>query len=348
MNQLKNQSIEDVFLVCTKDAFPAEKDYVSLYKLTKEYMDAHIHEEIKAVANSYLDGEYLNDHGIYHIKEVVNRASFLALSLRAELTPYEMFFLLMAIQMHDAGHIIKGRKEHAETARELINKILSNTDHVGGFDFTEKNYISKLVCAHSGKDDPIGKLQQEVSLFQERIRLRLLASILRFADELAEDCLRASAFLIDTNHEVVNEKSKIFHKYSKALKSCVIRTDSHEIELVFCLLKSDVLSPIVVTEGESYLLDEIYRRTMKTFTEMLYYNRFVPEEIRMERISVKIQFLDESSSGELCPDLSYRLEETGYPTLNFTSVFEIDQSLLDNGQKKDGEYFRNKIEVNSI
>ena len=66
------------------------------------------------------------------------------------LNPLECFILLSAIQIHDAGHIIGGRENHEQNAKEF----LKNYDGciVGS---PEKKIIYEIARAHSGKDDPI-------------------------------------------------------------------------------------------------------------------------------------------------------------------------------------------------
>ena len=54
-------------------------------------------------------------------------------------------------------------------------------------DANERRIIGDIAKSHGGKDDPIGKLQSEDHISGIKIRPRLLASILRLADELAED-----------------------------------------------------------------------------------------------------------------------------------------------------------------
>lgn len=337
-------SIETALLKKDQTSFPGEKPYNSLYKVAKQFMNEKIHPEIKAVAQRFLNGEYLNNHGERHIKDVILRASQLIFPIKDSLTSYELFLLLMAIQMHDAGHIIKGRKEHAETVKKLINDVLGKNYQIAGLDSVEKKFIFHLIKAHSGKDDPIGIIDENATLFGEKVRMRMLAAILRLADELAEDSLRASTYLLETDHEVINEKSRIFHKYSQALKSVSIECESHEIRFHFVLNDSDVRSAIEVRDCNKFLIDEVYDRTMKTWTEMIYYNRFVPEKIRMNRLSVKIEFLEENSLEDILPMVSYRLEESGYPKLTYDSVYDFDkEALYDANQPKNGQYFNDLL-----
>lgn len=338
-------NIEKWLLSKEKEAFPGNRDYAKIYSLAKDYMDTHIHSEVKAVAVKIVPEEYLNNHGSSHISDVIKRASSLLSSKEAYVSPYEAFILLMAIQLHDAGHIINGRKEHEKTVRTLIQKLFESPCSIAGLDNTEKITIYKIIGAHSGKDDPIGRLPESTDFLGERVRQRFLAAILRLSDELAEDCLRASIFLLETNSVIIDEHSKIFHKYSNALKSCEVHPESHEIVERFELSKEDVLSQIKTTKGDIYLIDEIYSRTLKTFTEMLYCNRFISEYMRITCISVLVDFDDVNKFESFLDSISYRLEEIGYPSLPVKDVFEIDKkALMREGVKVDGAYLKNKLE----
>jgi hypothetical protein len=52
------------------------------------------------------------------------------------------------------------------------------------------------------------------------VRAKFLAGILRFADELADDSQRVSAFAIQNN--AIPESSRLYHKYSASLHSVII------------------------------------------------------------------------------------------------------------------------------
>lgn len=339
MDYNNHKNIEEWFMSLPSHEFPDNKNYPHMYSGIKKMMDDQIHDEIKAIAVSIVPEEFLNNHGSKHVNTVMNRASKLMKDVNFRLSPYETFLLLMGIQLHDAGHIINGRKEHEKNIAPILNKI-------GGdmLDSTERKFIFKIAKAHSGKDDPIGQMLEQDHFLGVECRLRLLSAIIRLADELADDCLRASTFLLNIQSKAIKENSKIFHIYSDRLKSCMISPAMHEIEQKFELSIEDVMNSIETTTGEVFLVDDILTRAKKTFTECIYCNRFFPETIRITRLKIVVSFVDKDVIEDFMDPITLRIEEKGYPSLNWNSIYDIcDDILFENGVKIDGKYLQSKL-----
>jgi hypothetical protein len=332
------QNIEKWFLDQPKTSFPSKSDYVANYRAIKNYMDEQIHEEIKSMVKTFIPEMYLNNHGTKHIATVIDKASEIINISNQILTPYETYFLLVAIQIHDAGHLINGRKEHEKNAKAIISNFGNEL-----IDKVEKRYVSDIARAHSGKNDPIGKLPENQYVNGESINLRLIAALLRLADELADDVTRSSLFLLE--HELLPEKSILFHEYSKCLHSCIADREGHQISMNF-FVEEDVLDKTYIDGTQTvFLIDEIYKRTLKTYLECLYCNRYLPEKYRYTTINVEIEI--DSDKESIDPkSISYRLMEKGYPDLKSNDIFDIcDKELIINGEKLDGIYFNNQIQI---
>lgn len=344
-------NIEEEFLKFDKEhsVFPHNKDYVGIYNQFKASFDKDIHPEIKTKILEIEKDGYYNDHGVDHIKMVIERVSRIISQLNPSLiqdvnkffiSPYEIFILLMAIQLHDAGHLIGTRAEHARKGKELLAKF----DSGDRLNTAEKQLIGNIARAHGGKNDPIGELPASDSLSHQRVRPQLLAALLRLGDELAEDETRASNFLIKIDQ--IEATSKIFHLYSSSLNS--IELNGKEIHLIFYVMDTYLTEkyPKKTNDGLVYefLLSEIYKRTQKTYLEALYCGRFLPEECRFNRVRVKINLVTSSDHGEITAPIGYELKENGYPTLENTDIYKVCNSLtLHNGQQIDGEYIANLI-----
>ncbi len=332
-----NQNIEQWFLDQPKEKFPSNFNYAARYIAIKEYMNDQIHPEIKSMVRTFIPDMYLNDHGEKHIRKVIIKASEIIDISQNILSPYETFFLLVAIQIHDAGHLINGRKEHEKNAKNIVSKFGNEL-----IDSVEKRYISAISRVHSGKDDPIGNLKEKQLVNGERINLKLIAAILRLADELADDATRASLFLLE--NELLSEKSELFHEYSKCLHSCVAESDSHEIKMNF-YIQENLLNKTFSNGSENvFLLDEIYNRSLKTYLECIYCNRYLHERFRYTTVNVDIEI--ESENELISPKLiPYRIMEKGYPELKSNSIFEIcDKELITGGKLLDGKYYSELIQ----
>lgn len=337
-------NIEEEFLKFTGNivVFPNQKDYTGIYCIFKTKFDTEIHPEVKTKILEMEKSGYYNDHGVHHIKMVIERASWVLNCLnpvfnKSEdgffISPYELFILLMSIQLHDTGHLIGSRSDHAKLGKSILAKF----DKGDLLSTAEKKIIGDIAQAHGGKNDPIGKLEIQTNVSHHKIRPQLLAAILRLGDELAEDKTRASTFLQDIN--AIERTSEIFHRYSSSLDS--VELTGKEIILDFYM--SDEIStrqfPKIGSSGEinQFLIDEIYERTLKTFSECLYCNRFLPDGCRFTKIKVKVIILDEHHSNIITP-VSYELIESGYPTILGDNIFEICESLNVGEIKKDGQY----------
>lgn len=336
------QSIEHYFfnLPDSEDLFPDKKDKKAIYKQFKDFMNREVHKDVKAITAHYNPKVYLNDHSEDHVAMVMEKIAgmlFVGDELLLALTPYELFLLLIAIQIHDAGHIVGGRDGHAQNAGVFMKQL--NPYEVSPI---EKKVIADIAKAHSGKDDPIGRLETKQTISNSNIRVALLAALLRMGDELADGNLRGSNYLLGEG--IINEESELYHVFSQCLDTFTTRMDSHEVEMSFYIKKEYAIKQFKKDDSLTFLLDEIYERTMKTFLECLYYNRFVPECLRLKCVNVNINFIDESSLSFYHKPISYRIEESGYPVC-VNDIFNLcSKDLVKDGAKIDGSYICNTIQ----
>lgn len=352
-------NLEDRFINNTSDdnSFPPGKDYRAIYTILKNNFEKNIHPEIKTKILEIEKEGYYNDHGVDHIKMVIDRISKIVENFESnessfQLSDYEVFILLIAANLHDAGHLITTRKGHAHAAKELLSRFDKAPNNL--LDANERRVIGDIAKSHGGKDDPIGKLQSEDHISGIKIRPRLLASILRLADELAEDKTRASRFLLylkdlnDTQNNPMDDFSEIFHRFSESMDSIYI--EGNVIKLSFCVNSKQLRKKFKKKSGEieteHYLLDEIYERCLKTFLETLYSNRFFAPNNRYIKITVNIYLLDEYEDYLIDP-ISFILEESGYPFISHGDIFQMCKKDLKDtttGANIDGEYIAQLIE----
>ena len=89
---------------------------------------------------------YLNSHGMGHVEKVIEKTSeILHFFEHGHLTPYEVFILLCAIQIHDVGNLF-GRDGHEISCGKILDKY-GKPFIPDGF---ERKPIEKLALVHGG------------------------------------------------------------------------------------------------------------------------------------------------------------------------------------------------------
>ena len=280
--------------------------------------------------------------GLIHVKTVIRRATDLVNSVDCLLTPREVYFLLMAIQFHDVGNIF-GRYKHELKSGEIIKQL----SVMFSSDSAEQKIIWDIAKSHGGRDKNFGKdtisaLRPSKYFINNKIRTQLLAAILRFADELADDCTRAAKWPLSNG--VVPKASVIFHKYSEALNSVIVNHETHSIELHFCVQKKDLDKTFSKYENKVFVIDEIFQRIVKMHLERLYCMRFMRRDIYLDKIEVFIEFISSDFIDSLnLPKIEFTIQESGYPEYTINGIYDLCPTLLDDGVPMDGMYFFNKL-----
>lgn len=285
---------------------------------------------------------YLNQHGTGHVNKVAEKAFEIAKHfIRTPLTATEVFILLCAIQVHDTGNIF-GRSGHETSIRNATIDILRPIIPDG----PTHNLIYQIAKVHSGsingKKDTIGEssLQNVHQLFNKPIRELLIASILRFADELADDSSRADKSGLSLN--TISPESVIYHQYSSSLHAVnIIRNEVNQtlyLSLDYYLDSEQVAQEFLKNGKKTLLLDEIFYRTKKVEQERRYCMRYFSQYLPLVDIRVQIQINPPYDNIE--PKLlNYTLKENGYPTHEITidcnenTGEKVISSLKDKGWK---------------
>ena len=166
---------------------------INTYENAKSKLQQEIYDNIRGSEPS------LTDHGTTHISNVQENAVLLLSDSGdgeiKELTGIEMYCLGMIILFHDAGNVY-GRDNHHNKIANIFDSIRGTMASVRH----EKTLIVKAVRAHTGTSqdgshDTLKELTDNEHLEGLQVRLRELAAVLRFADELAEGPQRTSEFM---------------------------------------------------------------------------------------------------------------------------------------------------------
>ncbi|TCB60961.1 HD domain-containing protein [Acinetobacter terrae] len=310
----------------SSDSFPRMPgNYFTQYNELVNQLRLNYYPKIDAgLSSNSPDHSFYTAHNSEHFDEVVRYASeFVFKSNTPEnfkLQPYEIYALLVAIRVHDAGNIF-GREEHEKKCFHVLRNC-----NAGGNNDVEKKKIASIAQAHGGRSavgdkDTIGALDEKNSIGTITIRPRLLAALVRFADEVCENSGRA------TDLASIPEQSKIYHAYAGAITANSF--DGKWVNLEFMIpqkLATETLNSYKYkffkdAEGKDckeeeiikvYLLDIIFDRLEKMDRERKYCNRFMKDVVYIEGIRARIVIVDEHF--DIIKSLNpIELTEQGYP-----------------------------------
>jgi len=240
------------------------KEYFADYVNARTYIINNILPEIKA---KQPDCSY---HDASHIEDVLQRAYFLlGNDGLSALTCLEKYCLCLIAVFHDVGNI-EGRKNHYDKTKiaEIYNRVRN-----GDTKYNQERYlVINGASAHSGitKSGSLDTLKDidviPTNLDSYPIRLRDLACIIRFADELAEGYQRTSDYKIKKNE--YDEESKKYHQYAECVNVHVDRGGGR-IALTYHIELNNTSGQIDWEDLKTFL-NFLYKRIIKLDEERLY------------------------------------------------------------------------------
>jgi len=145
---------------------------------------------------------YFTDHGVTHSERICTLLDGLTAGMMQtdkRLVPTEAFVLLAAASLHDigmqderfaGGDLEEIRAHHHEQTAEMIYQVFEDPQHAFPIPLGDDPALVEaiaLVAAGHRKVDLAGGEYAPLQLGDETLRLRLLAALLRFADELDID-----------------------------------------------------------------------------------------------------------------------------------------------------------------
>lgn len=316
-----------------------------LSKALKEKAEIENEEDRAKAIDELLDEDkviFLNKHGPEHIAKVREKAYEILRCFTGQYpSSYETFLLLCSISVHDVGNLF-GRANHEKRISSMIDAACANVID----DAVERRLIARIAGVHGGRingsKDTISFLKGFDTINNFEVREKMLAAIVRFADELADDATRANHIALDA--KILGPASEIYHVYSSKLHTVKLQqnpvTNAWEVVLRFEIDEETAKKQYNKGSKLTYLLDEIYERTMKMESERRYCMRFLRPYCSIETIDVEIT-VDHDDNVFDQDTIRYQLNETGYPEHLFTSIKEIDENLIT------GEELANKFEKQS-
>jgi hypothetical protein len=281
-------------------------------------------------ANSSEPGFYTAHDG-QHFDEVVLHAGILVKAdvlLVAETTnpgptelnAYELYLLLAAIRIHDVGNMY-GRDGHEKKCFQILQQLGA----AAGLDTTEKKIIARIAQAHGGKTssgskDTIEQLDISTRSGNVVYRPRLLAGIVRIADEICENRRRAANVLLQERK--LPPHSEIYHLYAASIVSNSWSVSDRALHLKFEAKLCDIEKPWgcearrideTTVVKEVYLMDEIFSRLEKMDRERRYCNMYTREMFTIDAIKVTMDIVSDVDHDWIESVKIPELSDRGYP-----------------------------------
>ena len=317
--------------------FPVQDaNYWSRYSALVDFLRSRIYPHVNAgLACFSKSSELYTDHGEKHFDEVVRYAGLLLGDQEKGLEPYDIYLLLSAIRLHDAGNI-DGREEHEKRAAAVLKEagsaVCPDTD--------EARLISEIAEAHggtkNGSKDTISPLSEVIGMGPISCHPRMVAALVRIADEICEYYPRASIHHLEAG--TLPPAGWLYHLYASAVKEARIDSRSNTFILRLSFDAKDLMAPYPTSQHTpetphgKYLIDTALDRIVKLDTERIYCNRFLLPQHRIERVDLTLEITRTKKVHgqpviELWEAQKCVIKEEGYPTTN-----SIWRSQFKNGE----------------
>lgn len=266
-------------------------------------------------------------HLTMHDKEHVSRvrkvaADLVGMAENLELSPHELCLLLVAIYLHDIGNVL-GRAGHEKAIGVTLNAAQAQI----GIDAIEYATARQIAGVHGGtvdgSKDTISTLPEKSAVLGQYVRPRLLAAIVRLADELADDPARANRIQLAAG--ALPPESEVYHVIAAGLHSQMPDAGTREIALSYSFRDASLFKhKLGKGNGKVHLLNEIFDRSLKTFYEARYCSRFMRPYLEFERVSVDVMIFDEDHRP--LHNIKYSIAEQGYGHIA-TSIYDLVPEL---------------------
>lgn len=257
------------------------KEYFSQYLTARNYIVEEILREIKGKEPA------LTDHSADHVANVMERAWDLIEDQQNRFSAMEIYLLCLIILFHDVGNI-EGRGGHNNKVAEIYNIIRNKVPKYN----QERRLVLTATAAHCGSSkkgdkDTLSDVDEISNLFNKKIKLRELASILRLADELSEGPQRTSHYLVTKSK--IKHDAQIYHEYA-SITNIFIDKGNNRIALTYNI---DYTSAVQIET----LLNFTYGRILKLDAERRYCKYYAPVLDKLKKTEAQINF---TIDGDIC------------------------------------------------
>jgi len=229
-----------------------------------------------------------NNHGRGHILRVLeNLNNLLGDKPLDHLEPYELFLAMMAILYHDVG-LLQQRKGHEEISKELLE---ADTNDAYIIKTIDKQIIMAAVVSHSSSQDIdkqcTGFLQEQI-VGENKARPRVVAALVRLADELDEDYRRADPILQSKLN--LPADSAFFWLFCQRVEGVRPKLVAKRIDFNLAFQTQDTVRYGPVPGGRiRHFVAFFAEKLAKINQERVYVNRFLPPDLQYGIVHVDVK-----------------------------------------------------------
>lgn len=229
-----------------------------------------------------------NDHGPGHIERVLEKLDQLVGGNPARqrlLRPYELFLTMLSILYHDIG-ILRAREDHAGISSVFVEEE-QNTYLV---DPRDRDLISAAVVSHSSSKDialETERFSDEELIGNQSVRPRVIAALVRLADELDEDFRRAETAV---QEKLDLPEASVFHwQFCQRVRGIRPDLGSRSINLDVKFEPEDVGRTVLVKDRRRPFVSAFAEKLAKINRERMLVGQFLPEPLRYGQLKVSVK-----------------------------------------------------------
>jgi hypothetical protein len=256
--------------------------FINKYRLMRDRL---LNVEYEHWAAGFAEG---NNHGRGHITRVLNNLDHLLGAKPLDLLdPYELFLAMMAILYHDIG-LLRQRKGHEAGSKAFLEGDKNDAYVINAID---KEIIAAAVVSHSSSRDieeECRRFSPEELIGEHRARPRVIAALVRLADELDEDHRRADAIL--QRRLDLPEESAFFWLFCQRVRAVRPNLVAKRIDVNFALEATDTEQFGPLPGGEMrHFVAFCAEKLAKINQERVYVNRFLPPELQYGTLHIDVK-----------------------------------------------------------
>jgi hypothetical protein len=229
-----------------------------------------------------------NDHGPQHVQRVLEKFDWLIGGNPAKhsfLRPYELYLAMMSILYHDIG-LLRGREGHADSSSLFVEA--EHNDYL--IDPRDRDIISAAVVSHSSSKDiatEASRFADEELIGDQSVRPRVIAALVRLADELDEDFRRADSTV--QSKLDVPEASDFYWEFCQRIRGIRPDVKSRSINIDVKFEKEDVGRSVLVNGRRRPFLSAFADKLAKINGERKAVTPHLPDPLRYLQLKVSVK-----------------------------------------------------------